>query len=225
MSRRPAFSKPRRLNSITVGMILATVLVQDQVELQKKLEQVLAAFQPQLLKLTLEFVTAGASPSSLWEFEKALAELLREVGRKTVEMAIHSIEPEALPRRVWHDGSEFSRKNVKTWQRGGVGSLFGVVELRRYSYEPLAEEREAGWKSFAPLLERLGIVADNATPALAEVVARDAAGHSEEQTLLFLKQGMAWVGRRQRCGPCAMPWRSAWANICRRFRRNKFWTG
>jgi hypothetical protein len=178
-------------------MILATVFAQDQVELRKKLEQAVDEFQPQLLELVLEFVTSGVSPTSLWEFEKALSELLRELGRKAVEMAINRIEPEspeALPKRVWHERNEFSRKNAKTWQRGGVGSLFGVVELLRYSYEPLAEEREAGLKSFAPLLERLGIVANNATPALAEVVARDAAGHSEEQTLLFLKErhGVGW---------------------------------
>jgi len=201
MSRCQRFATPRRSNSIRLGLILATVfaheLSQDQRELRPELEGALAAFEPQFLKLVLEFVAGEPSPASTWQFEKDLLELLRELCRTGVEMAYNRIEPEspeALPKRVRHNGGEFSRKNAKTPQRGGVASLFGVIALRRYSYEPLAEERESGMKSFAPLLERLGIVAHNATPALAEVVARDAADRSEQQALLFLKQrhGVDW---------------------------------
>ena len=202
MSHRQKNCEPCRSKNSTIGGLFAIGLLWDchhcdLGSLRKELDQVLATFQPEFVDLILQFVAGGGTPASMWQVEKELLASLRELGRKAIEIAVNRLEPEspdALPKRVEHEGVEFSRKNAKTCERGGIGTLFGEIELQRFSYEPLSEAKDAGMKSFVPLLERLGIVAHNATPALAEVVARDAADRPEDQTLLFLKHrhGVDW---------------------------------
>ena len=76
-----------------------------------------------------------------------------------------------MPKQFAQQQQEYSRKQEKSNNRGGIGTCFGTVPLRRFSCEPLQEAREDGQKSFAPLELQLGIVAGKATPALAERVA------------------------------------------------------
>ena len=59
--------------------------------------------------------------------------------------------------------------------------------MRKFSYEPLQEARDDGQRAFAPLELCLGIVANNATPALAERVGR-LATHQTQQELLEVLQ-------------------------------------
>lgn len=159
----------------------ASVMLPLQVALQEILTELLESLQ--------RFVDNPPSPETMWELERSLDDVLRRMGRMAVEWAVNQLEPgEAcqMPARVRRGNAEFSRKGSKTRQRGGIACLFGMIELWRWSYEPLAEERETGTRSMAPLVEQLGIVADNATPALAEVIGRLSQEHSESGVREFL---------------------------------------
>ena len=66
--------------------------------------------------------------------------------------------------------------------------MFGKIALVRFSYEPLSEARDDQQKSFSPLELSLGIVAGNASPALAERVGRAASGHTQRELLELLER-------------------------------------
>ncbi len=55
-------------------------------------------------------------------------------------------------------------------------------------YEPLQDARDDDQPSFAPLECHLGIVAGNATPALAERVGRLAAQQTQQEMLQWLQR-------------------------------------
>lgn len=142
-------------------------------------------------RLVRAFVAQPVTPQAVWDFENALQDELREIGRTTVETVYNALEPDSpddMPQQVEFDGQPYSRKNAKTNNRGGVGTLFGKIELTRYSYEPLVEARDDGHTSFAPLELCLGLVAGNATPALAERVGREAAGRTQQELLELLRR-------------------------------------
>ena len=142
-------------------------------------------------RLVGELLSRPLTPQAVFEFENALQELLREVGRKVLELMLNSIEPDEadqMPKQLEADGYEFSRKNQKTPTRRRVATLFGEIELWRYSYEPLSEGREDGEKSFSPLERMLGIVGGTATCALAERIGREAAQRTQQETLDWLRR-------------------------------------
>src|SRR5262249_29360931 len=78
--------------------------------------------------------------------------------------------------------------NAKSKNRGGIATLFGKIELCRCLYEPLLEARYDERPSFSPLELCLGIVAGNATPALAEHVGRLSAVHTQQEMLGLLQR-------------------------------------
>jgi len=139
-----------------------------------------------MTQAVMAFLAQSISPQATFEFEKELERLLREIGRQTLELVFNRLEPadpESLPKRFTRQQQEYSRKQEKTNNRGGIGSRFGTIQLRRFSCEPLQEAREDGQKSFAPLEWQLGIVGENATPALAERVGHLAVGHTQREVL------------------------------------------
>jgi hypothetical protein len=143
----------------------------------------------ELIRLVLEFVSNEPAPLEMWRCERCVAELLRRIGCLALQFAVNQFEPDdanQMPSRLCRGSAEFSRKGTKTRQRAGVACLFGMIEVWRWSYEPLAEEREAGLRSIAPLLDQLGIVEGKATPALAEVIGRLAQERSESGVVEFL---------------------------------------
>jgi hypothetical protein len=104
---------------------------------------------------------------------------------------LNHIEPDNpadAPKHTQRQGLDHCRKNHKSPNRGGIASLFGTIQLRRCLYEPLQEAREQGEKAFAPLEINLGLIANNATPALAERVGLLATQHTEQEVLGILKQ-------------------------------------
>jgi hypothetical protein len=138
----------------------------------------------------LRFMAMSPTPEGMFELERDLAEQLRQLGLSMVQFAVNNLEPEEareMPRRVRRGHEEYSRKGNKTRHRGGVACLFGMLELFRWSYEPLAEESENGLSSIAPLAEQLGLIADKATPALAEVIGRLSQDGSENSVGEFLR--------------------------------------
>ena len=146
--------------------------------------------------LVRSFLLQAVTPERVLDFENAVAEYLREAGRRVLETVYNQIEPAAaeMPKRLEQDSYEFSRKKEKTNCRDGVATVFGKIELARCSYEPLQEGRDDGQKSCSPLELCLGIVAGNATPALAERVGRTASGHTQQELLELLERdhGVRW---------------------------------
>jgi hypothetical protein len=137
------------------------------------------------------FLLAPVTPEAAWQFENALEDRLRELGRGILEVVYNRLEadtPDEMPKQVEFEGFEYSRKNEKTNNRHGLGTVFGKIALVRFSYEPLSEARDDQQKSFSPLELSLGIVAGNASPALAERVGRAASGHTQRELLELLER-------------------------------------
>ena len=145
----------------------------------------------QLAALTARFLSAPITPAATLDFENDLRRLLDECGRLVLEAVCNHIEPEDpqdAPKHAQRDRQDYVRRNHKSPTRGGIATLFGPIELRRCLYEPLQEARDDAQRSFAPLELCLGIVARNATPALAERVGRLATAHTQQGLLDVLRR-------------------------------------
>ena len=163
-------------------LMVVTAVSKRTVNLAELLRNLLWENVSRLVDLTLLFMSTAPTPQGMWDFECRLADQLREAGRELLQFAVNHLEPEEaedMPHRVRRGPDEYSRKGRKTRHRGGVASRFGMLELWRWSYEPLSEESDSGLKSMAPLAEQLGLVAGKATPALAEVIGRLSQERSE----------------------------------------------
>lgn len=179
------------------GLMLAILIATELQGVSEECRDASEAMVGEILQRVVAFLAQPVSPHATYEFERDLERLLGEMGRRIVEVVYNraeSEEPESLPKRFVDRQQEYSRKNEKTKNRGGIGTLFGTVELRRFSCEPLQEARDDDQSSFAPLERQLGIVAGNATPALAERVALLAADHSQQEVLqrLAADYGVSW---------------------------------
>lgn len=149
-----------------------------------------------IARLAGRFRRSEISPTAMCEFELVLEGLLRELGRRIVQWVVNHLEPEArceMPPQYFWEG-EYYRRGGKSALRN-LNCLFGSIKLRRYIYLPL----ETCGRCLFPLQLQLGIVAGAATPALADFVARGAAGLTQRQLLdqLLVRQ-VAWSVRRLR---------------------------
>jgi len=179
------------------GLLLATLVSKDVQEIDGELRRIQEEVGKQMTEVVMAFLGQGVTPRTAFEFEEALERLLRDIGRRTLETVFNRLEPEdpkSLPKHFTQQQQEYSRKQEKSNNRGGIGTCFGTIPLRRFSCEPLQEAREDAQKSFAPLEWQLGIVAGSATPALAERVAFLAVGHTQQEVLQRLAEdhGVLW---------------------------------
>jgi hypothetical protein len=145
----------------------------------------------QIATLTARFLCAPITPAATLDFENDLRRLLDECGRLVVQSVFNHIEPENpqdAPKHLERDRQDYGRKNHKSPTRGGIGTLFGTIDVQRCLYEPLQEAREDAQRSFSPLELCLGLVANNATPALAERVGRLATAHTQQELLDVLQR-------------------------------------
>jgi hypothetical protein len=184
-------------NGNLFGLFLATLVSRDFHQIQEELRPILEEVGPTITAVVMAFLTRPVSPQTTFELEKDLDRQLREIGRQVLEMLLNRLEPDdpqSLPKHFSYQQQQYSRKEEKSQSRGGIGTCFGTINLRRFSCEPLQEAREDGQKSFAPLELLLGIVAGNATPALAERVAHLAVGHTQQELLRRLAEdhGVVW---------------------------------
>jgi hypothetical protein len=176
--------------SIVLPVVAATVIVQ---ELQAVLHLSSAPchdLSEQIALLTARYLCGPINPTATLDFEKNLRLLLDECGRLVLQSVVNHIEPsnpQDAPKHTQRDRQDYSRKNEKSPTRGGIATLFGRIELQRCLYEPLQEGRDDGQRSFAPLELCLGIVANNATPALAERVGRLSSSHTQQEMLDLLQ--------------------------------------
>jgi hypothetical protein len=179
------------------GLFLATLVSKDFHQVDEELRPILEEVSPKITAAAMAFRAQAVSPQSTFELEKKLEQLLREIGRGILERVFNRLEPEdpeSLPKNFTQQQQEYSRKEQKSNNRGGIGTCFGTIPLRRFCCEPLQEAREDAQKSFAPLEVQLGIVAGKATPALAERVAYLAVGHTQQEVLRRLADdyGVLW---------------------------------
>ena len=170
---------------------MVSLIAQD---LHRVVEETRSASESQLEAidhLVQAFLLQPVTPEATWQFENAVENCLRELGRSVLEVVYNRLEadiPDEMPKHVQFEGHEYSRKNEKTNNRNGIGTVFGKIPLVRFSYEPLSEARDEQQKSFSPLERSLGIVEGNASPALAERVGRGASGHTQQELLELLER-------------------------------------
>lgn len=182
-------------------LVLLTSISSIETELAERLRPMLKRGEEQLLKVVLEFLLREVSPQTTCEFERKMAEVVRELAREIVEDCYNGLEadePEAMPHDVRRGSVGYRRVNRKT-RNARVSTLFGNVELWRYGYRDW--QREGGETTLFPLEVQLGLVA-GATPALAEVASRELAeaGASQARVLERLKRhhGVDWGAERLR---------------------------
>jgi hypothetical protein len=140
--------------------------------------------------LITRFYTSPLTSATTYDFENDLRALLDECGRHILQTVFNHLEandPQDAPKHTRRDRQDYVRKNHKTPNRGGIATLFGTIQLQRCLYEPLQDARDDDRPSFAPLEQNLGIVAANATPALAERVGRLAAQQTQQELLQWLQ--------------------------------------
>jgi len=170
---------------------LVSLIAQDFERIREESRAVAESQWQEIDQLVRNLLLQPITPEATWQFENALQDRLRELGRGVLEVIYNRLEADdsdEMPRQVEHDRQEYSRKHAKTPNRGGIGTLFGKIPLVRFSYEPLGEARDDQQKSVSPLELSLGIVAGNATPALAERVGRAASGHTQRELLELLER-------------------------------------
>lgn len=177
--------------SIVLTLGLATSAVRELQAALSLSSQPTVGLAEQVSLRVARFLCAPITPASTRDFEEDLRRLLDECGRLVLESVFNHIEPEDptdAPKHAQRDHQDYSRKNHKSPTRGGVATLFGSIDLQRCLYEPLQEARDDGQRCFAPLEVCLGIVAGNATPALAERVGRLAARSTQQEVLDALQR-------------------------------------
>jgi hypothetical protein len=189
--------------SSVLALSLATALVQQLQPVLDRSALTCQALSAQIALLITRFLSGPITPAAFYDFENSLRQLADESCRLIVEAVVNHVEPENpqdAPKHVERDRQDYTRKNQKSPNRAGIGTLFGTIELQRCLYEPLQEAREDGQRSFSPLEVCLGIVANNATPALAERVGKLASHHAQQQLLdIFARSASIMCIGRSRC--------------------------
>lgn len=178
------------MQSMVSPLAAAMVVCQELQAITVLSSQPCLCLGEQVAALAARFVVGSITAVSTLEFEKDLRRVLDECGRLVLQSVINHIEPAAAqdaPKHTQRDGQDYCRKNQKSPTRGGIATLFGRIELQRCLYEPLQEGRDDSQRSFAPLELCLGIVANNATPALAERVGRLSSNHTQQEMLDLLQ--------------------------------------
>lgn len=177
--------------SSVLPLALATALLQPLQNVLALSARPCQALGEQIASLIGPFCTAPLTPAATLDFENDLRCLLDECGRLILQTVFNHLEPDNpqdAPRHTQRDRQDYVRKNHKTRNRGGIATLFGTIELQRCLYEPLQEARDDDHSAFAPLEQSLGIVAHNATPALAERVGRLATQQTQQELLQHLQR-------------------------------------
>jgi hypothetical protein len=178
-------------------LLLATAVLQHLQPLLALAAAPCQTLHHQISALVARFHATPPTPASAMTFENDLRLLLDECGRLVIQTVFNQIEPQDpkdAPKHLQRDRQNYVRKNQKSPNRGGIATLFGTIQLQRCLYEPLQDARDDDQPAFAPLELSLGIVASNATAALAERVGRLSEQQTQEemQTLLQRDHHVHW---------------------------------
>ena len=178
-------------HSSVSSLLLATSVLQQLPPLLALVDAPCQALHHQVSALVARFHAAPPTPASTMALENDLRLLLDECGRQILQTVFNQIEPQDprdAPKHLQRDRQDYVRKNQKSPNRGGIATLFGPIQLQRCLYEPLQDARDDEQPAFAPLELSLGIVASNATPALAERVGRLAGQQTQEELRTLLQR-------------------------------------
>jgi hypothetical protein len=176
--------------SSVLALTLATAVLPQLQPARAESAQICLCLSEQISTLLVAFLCAPITPAATLDFENRLRQLLDECGRLVVQATFNRIEPDQpqdAPKHTQRDRHDYARKNAKSPLRDGLATLFGRITLQRCLYEPLQEARDDGQRCFSPLELCLGIVAGNATPALAERVGRLSSQHGQQEMLDLLE--------------------------------------
>ena len=183
-------------------LLVLTSLSSVEEETHELVDELLEGHRQRLIEITMKFRLQEVSPASAYEFEKEVAEAMREMSRQRVERTYNSLEPEQaeqMPHDVHYEAGGYRRRNDMT-RNAHVATLFGTIELRRYAYR-YWHGRDGKEPCIFPLEMQLGLV-QGATPALAEAATRylAEAGATQAAVLSRLKQqhGVSWGPKRLR---------------------------
>jgi hypothetical protein len=153
----------------SLALVFATVACADR-RLQQRLAELVEAHRQEIEQLVMRFVLTEITPQTTLDFERRLAERVREFARQVAELTYNSIEPsdpEQAPHDVVFQGSGYRRVNKKT-DNAHVATLFGTIRLRRFLFRHW--DRDSGESAIFPLELQLGLL-HGATPALANAAA------------------------------------------------------
>ena len=183
--------------SIWTKVLLATALT----DVDEELHHVMDPIVKKISKIVIGFLCGEVSPTQSFQFEEALQEVLRELGRVIAGWAYNRVEPddpETLPHDVHYDGSHYRRLNHQTANRN-VSTRFGKIVLWRFGYRDW--QREGGEPTLFPLERTLGLLG-GATPALTSAVGRyfADAGATQDVVLQRLRRehGVIWGTKKLR---------------------------
>ncbi len=182
-----------------VLLVLASASIQE--EIRQQIEGLWISHRETWERMVLKFLAAEISPASMFDFETQVAEQVREFARQLVEQVLNQIEaddPEEMPHDLEYQAGGYRRLNRKT-RNAHVATLFGSIELWRYSYRYW--HRDVPEACIFPLEIELGLVC-GATPALAEAAGRymAEAGATQQAVLdrLRSQHGVSWGAPRLR---------------------------
>src|SRR4051812_49081573 len=109
--------------SSLLPLALATaVLPQLQAALGRSCHPCLC-LKEEVSALVARFLCSAITPASTLDFETSLKQALAECGRLIVQAAFNHVEPENpqdAPRHTRRDRQDYSRKNAKCRNRGGI---------------------------------------------------------------------------------------------------------
>ncbi len=182
-------------------LLLLTSLPSIEEEVRDRIRETFDSHVERFDETVLRFLLSELSPCSAFEFERELADEVRELARELLEQVYNLVEPQEadeMPHDLRYEAGGYRRLNQKT-RNAHVATLFGTIELWRYGYRYWHRgENEA---TIFPLERQLGLVG-GATPALAEAAARYMAdtGATQAAVLARLKceHHVAWGAERLR---------------------------
>jgi hypothetical protein len=151
--------------------------------------------QQQVQELLQKFRDQPVTPAATYALEKDLKMVLDQTGREILGEELNDVEPadkqQAAPKVRYRKATYRINKRTKAT----IATSFGAITVWSYYYL----NEEDGEPGLHPLHAQLGIVAD-ATPVLAERVARWAVDHSQSEVrkLLAAEHGLAWSNDRLR---------------------------
>jgi hypothetical protein len=165
-------------------LLLATPFAASLLELTIELFPLVARLGQRIVS----FRQGPITPVTSHAFEQELQELLREMGRTIFQWVANHLETGDLSRvpALLDFDHYVYRCRPPSPRRGGIATLFGIISLWRIRYEPC--DAGIGLTCIFPLEQRLGIVADKATAALASRVGRWTAQYTQETVRQLLQE-------------------------------------
>src|ERR1700729_4454541 len=114
--------------SSVLTLAVATAVLQQLQGVLALSSQPCLHLREQVAALAARFLSGPITPAATLDFEKGLREILDECGRRIVQSVFNHIEPanpQDAPKHTERDRQDYARKNQKSPNRGGIGTLFG----------------------------------------------------------------------------------------------------